>query len=125
MLNKEELLEQTGETLEYARQFINKKIDLLQLETAERSAKATASLVTIGSIAILSLFLLLMLSIAFAFAIAQFLQSYALGFLLVSLLYAFALVGIYIFKQQLITNPILSFILNAFFDDDDEEEDEE
>ena len=50
-MNPNEILSSTGETVEYAKQYVQKQIEYLRLEIAERIAKTTSSLITFGIVA--------------------------------------------------------------------------
>ena len=122
MKNTEEVLHTAGETVEYARQYLQQQGDIIRLEAAERTARVTSSLITAIVLAVLGLLVLVMLSIAAGFWLAQTLGSAALAFLCIAGVYAVVATLLYVFKRQLITNPALNFVLTAFFDEDDDEQ---
>ena len=116
MDSKEEILLTAGETFEYANQYVQKQIDLFKLESAEKLAKATSSIITLAVIGGLATLVIIMLSIAIGFAIGEALGSYALGFLVITGIYALIAVLVYLFKRRLVTNPVLSAVIESFFD---------
>ena len=116
MNNKEDVLQTAGETFEYANQYIQKQIELLKLESAERIAKSSSSIITLAVIGALVVLVIIMLSIAIGFALGGMLGSYALGFLVITGFYTLIALIVYFFKRQLVTNPVLSVVLASFFD---------
>ena len=110
-----ELLSSTGETVEFAKQYIQQQIDYMRLDTAERIAKTTSSLITIGIIAVTILVFFIFLSIAFGFYLGALLNSYAVSFLIVAGLYFLLVVILIVFKKSIITNPVSSLIIKEMF----------
>lgn len=116
MNTREEVLQTAGETFEYANQYVQKQIELFKLESAEKVAKSTSSIITLAVIGFLATLVTIMLSIAIGFAIGEMVGSYALGFLVITGFYTLVALLVYYFKRQLVTNPILSTVLESFFD---------
>ena len=119
MQTPEEILHSAGETVEYARQYLQQQGDIIRLEAAERVAKVTSSLITAMVLGVIALLVMVMLSIAAGFWLASELASPAQAFLLIAV--AYVLLGglLFILRRTIITNPSLDFVLDAFFDDDD------
>ncbi len=109
----EELLENLGETTEYARHYVEKQFDYVRLEVAERTAKVTSTLVTVIAVTFFVLLVIIMLSLTLGFYLGSLFGSYALGFLAVTGIYFVIALLIYIFRQAIITNPILSLIIKT------------
>lgn len=116
MNTREEVLQTAGETFEYANQYVQKQIELFKLESAEKIAKSTSSIITLAVIGFLATLVTIMLSIAVGFALGDMLGSYALGFLVITGIYTIIALLVYSFKRQLVTNPVLSAVLESFFD---------
>lgn len=114
-MNPNELLSSTGETVEYTKQYIQQQINYLRLDTAERIAKTTSSLITIGIVAVTILVFFIFLSIAFGFYLGALLNSNAVSFLIVAGLYLLLVVILVFFKKSILTNPILSLIIKEMF----------
>lgn len=110
------ILEQAGESLEYAKQYISNQKNLLKLEIAERTAKVASSLVLVASVAVLGLLVIGFLSVAAAFFIGDTLESTALGFTIVGGFYLFSAVVIFWLRERLLINPVLSRVIKSFFD---------
>ena len=109
------LMESVGETTAYVQQYIEQKIELTKLEAAEKSALVISELVT-------SIVLLLVGSLVFFLAVitaglflAQWLDSYPLAFLALTLFFSLLGVIIWVFRTKLITNPVVSTVVARFF----------
>jgi len=111
-----ELFSATGETVEYARQYVQQQMDLLRLETAKRIALTTSSLITLSVIAVLILMIVVFISIALGFYLGALMGSYALAFLSIAGLYALVTVLIIYFKRVIVTNPILNIVIKNMLD---------
>lgn len=122
MKETDQILLTAGESVEYARQYFKQQGDMIRLEAAERISKTTSSLLTAITIAFLAVLTLLMLSIALGFWLGNLWESYSLAFLAVAGLYAIIGGVVYFFKRQLVTNPVLDFTLDAFFEEDEDYE---
>jgi uncharacterized membrane protein YqjE len=118
-MKTEDLLSTAGETFEYGRIYMTNQKKLIRLEVAEKMAKTTSSLVTgMMMFFFLSLFIIF-LSIAAGFWLGKIWSSYSLAFLMVTLFYAILGGLAFLFRKQMITNPVLVLILNTVLDDDD------
>jgi len=116
MNNQADILQQAGESFEYANQYVQKQIDLLKLEGAERVAKTTSSLITMAVLFFFAAMVLIMLSLSLGFWLGSLLNSYALSFLILAGIYATVGLLVYFFKNQLLTNPILTQVLQSLFE---------
>ena len=119
MNNSEEMFQAAGETVEYARQYIEQQGELLRLEAAERLAKVISTLVTFFVLAFFVMLVLVMLSIAAALWLGKMLDSYVAAFLIIAIIYAGLGVLFYFFRLRFITNPALGAMLSAFFEEED------
>jgi len=116
MSNHTDVLQQAGESFEYANQYVQKQIELLKLEGAERVAKTTATLITTAVLFFFVSMVVLMLSLSLGFFLGNLLNSYALSFLIIAGIYAAIGLLVYFFKNQLLTNHILTHVLESLFD---------
>lgn len=112
----EEILQNVGETTEYARQYTKKQIEYVQLLVAERTAKVTSILVTSLAVTFIGLLIVIMLSFTLGFYLGDLFESYPIGFLCVTGIYLLLGIIIYSMRQQLVTNPILTKIIKAMLD---------
>jgi len=116
MNKQEDFLQSVGESFEYANQYVQKEIDLVKLNFAEKVAKSSTSIITIFVFGFFATIVVIMLSIAAAFALELVLGSFSLAFLLVALFHLVLTLLIYLLREKLVTNPILSSLLKDFFD---------
>ncbi len=117
MNEPKDMFQAAGETVEYARQYIEQQGELIRLEAAERMAKVMSSFVTFLVLAFFVVLVLVMLSVAAALWLGKLLESYAAAFLIVAVVHAILGVLMYTFRNRLITNPALGVMLGAFFDE--------
>lgn len=115
-MKPDELLSSTGETVEYARMYIQQQVDLLRLETAKRIATSASNVLTTAVMGIFSILVLIFLSLALGFFLGDSLGSNALAFFIIGLLYLFITFLLWYFKRKLVTNPILSMVIKDLLD---------
>lgn len=115
-MEQNNILSSTGETLEYAKIYMEQQAEYLQLEIAGRTAKVTSNILTIGVISILVLLTIVFLSFALGFYLGDVFESNALAFLCVGGIYIILTVLIVVFKETIITNPILSSVIKDIID---------
>jgi len=115
-MKTEELISSAGETLEYGKMYVEQKMDFYRLETSKRLAKTTSNLVTVAVIGFLAMMVIIFLSIAGGLLLGDLLGSYGLAFLVITGIYLLAALGIYFFKKEIITNPILSLVIKEMLD---------
>ena len=116
------LLEKAGETFGYFQHYLEKRIDLFRLELTERIIRILTVLITgFLLLSIIGMFTLFA-SIAVAFYVGESLNSPGTGFLIVAGAYGLLALLLYIFRDTLIAQPILSIILAEFQEEMDEEE---
>ncbi len=115
-MNTDELLKSTGETVEYARLYAQQKIDHTKLEVAKRVAITTSNIITQAIVGMLAFMVVIFLSLALGFFLAGILDSFALAFVIVALIYMIATAVVVYFKNPIITNPVLSAVLKNLLD---------
>jgi hypothetical protein len=116
----DQLLESTGESVEFARQYLEQQARLIQLEAAERVAKTASSLFGLAVSIALATLVVLMLSIAAGFWLGNLWDSYALAFLAIGGAYLVIGLLVWIFREKLVMRPAQNFTLAAFFNQDEE-----
>ena len=120
MKNSDDVLMAAGETFEYARQYVKQQGDYIRLEAAERISKTMSAMMTALVLGIFSMLVIIMLSLAIAFWLGSKLGSYAEAFVIVSAVYCLIGSLIFIFRKQLVTEPTLQLVLDAFFEKENE-----
>ncbi|MBK8965137.1 MAG: phage holin family protein [Saprospiraceae bacterium] len=115
MKDTEQLFESAGETAEYAKQYLKLQLDYFRLETAERVAKVSATLIASAVVALFAILALVMLSLAAGFYLGRQWDSYALAFVAIAGFYALLAVIVLILKERWLTNIILTSVIRSFF----------
>lgn len=112
----EELLENVGETTEYARQFAQKQYDYIRLVVVERTAKVASTLITTIVVTFFIILAVIMLSLTLGFYLGNLFKSYPLGFLVVAGFYCLLALVVHLLRRQLVTNPIIGMIIKDMLD---------
>lgn len=120
-MQKEELLEQLGETYGYVHRLVEKRVDYLKLEAAEKSAGAISGLLTAVILGIVALITLLFALLTLAFYLGSVLADNTLAFGIVTLVLVVILLVVYLLRRVLIVNPTVSRVITAFFTNDGQE----
>lgn len=118
MKETDSLLEQTGETIEYLKIYAQQQIDIVKLDAVEKSAKLGSSIITALIVSVVGLVAILFLTIAVALFLGQILENPALGFLIVSSLFAIISALSYLFRKSLITSPLVSYFISKIYEED-------
>jgi len=116
MAARKELLEDLGESFGYVNIMLDRKIEAVKLDVAEKSATTVSGLITAVILAILGGAAALFGLISLAFAIAgDDYSSVAAGFGIVALIMLAILVLIYLLRRRLIVNPAVRKVIGIFF----------
>ena len=97
------------------REYIEVRLDLLRLHTAENISRILSSAVTAAVIGYLLLIILLFLSFAGGFFFGSLLHSNELGFLCVAGFYLLVLLIFLVVRKDLVEKPIIKSVMNLFF----------
>lgn len=120
-MQKDELLEQLGETYGYVSQLVEKKIDYFKLEAAETSANVMSGVITAVVMLILVLATLLFGLLTLALWLVDVFDSWAAGFGAVAGFLLLLTLLVFLLRRPLITNPAVSKTISAFFENDGKE----
>lgn len=101
--------------------YIQARVDLVKLKTVDKASVAITSTVTGVASAVLGFFIVLFLSFAGAYGVAEATGKTYIGFLAVTGFYALLLTVILVFKEKLITVPLINIMLKKFYWKDEEE----
>lgn len=115
-MNTEELLSSAGETVEYAKIYVEQQKEYFRLETSKRLAKTTSNLATVAVLAFLGFMVIIFFSIAVGFFLGNYWESFGLAFLAITFFYLIVAFLIFHYKKQIITNPILSLVIREMLD---------
>jgi len=114
------------ETQEMVEDYVSNRLQLLKLQTAEKSSKIISLLLTVLVMALLSFFILLFLSMTLGYYLAQKTGSLFTGFGIVAIFYVLLLVVLLYLRKRYLDKYISNTVIRIFFDstadDDDTEE---
>jgi hypothetical protein len=94
-----------------AKKYTETSLELLALNTVDKSADVLSSLVSKVFIAMAVAMFTLFINIGISLFIGMLLNEYYLGFLIVSAFYLIIAVVLYVFKDKLIETPIANMII--------------
>lgn len=99
------------EVKENVEDYIHTKLNLIKLKTADKAGTAISGVVLSVIVARLFLFIMIFLSFAAAYAISQATGRDYLGFLIVAAFYILVAAGVIIFREKLLTMPLINALL--------------
>jgi len=97
---------------EKAKKYTETSLDLLALNTVDKTADVLSSLTSRVFIAMAIAMFTLFINIGISLFIGKLLDEYYLGFLIVSAFYFIIAVVLYFFKDKLIETPIANMIID-------------
>jgi len=106
---------------ENVKDYVNLRIDLAKLILTEKIARLAAFFLISVIFFILAMFLLLFLSMAFVFWFGEIGPAW-LGALIVTAVYVFGGILIYVKRHQFFINPLVSHLTKILMEDKDENE---
>lgn len=112
MKETDQLLENMGESIGYAKEYLSQQTELAKLEFAEKAALITSMLINSLIFFMLGMLVFCIGSMALGFYLGDRYGSDATGFLIVFGIYLFLFLVTLAFRKQLITNPVLERILH-------------
>jgi len=96
-------------------EYIEVKLDLVRLHTAENLSRIFSNVATIAVIGYLLFFIILFISFASGFYIGSLLDSNELGFLCVAGFYTLLLILFLVFRKQIVERPVIKAIVRLLF----------
>ena len=109
------MLEDIGNIKKEILDYLDVKLDLIRLHTAENLSRLLSNTSTIAIIGYLLFLILLFLSFAAGYFIASRLHSNELGFLCVAGFYILVLVIFLFLRKQIVERPIIKAIIKLLF----------
>ena len=103
-------------------EYIEVKLDLIRLHTAENLSRIFSNVATIAVISYLLFFIILFISFAAGFYIGSLLESNELGFLCMAGFYALLLILFLAFRKQIVEQPVIKAMVRLFFPKFEEDE---
>ena len=105
-----------AETQELVEDYVGNRLQLLKLQTAEKSAKLVSLLITVVVMALLCFFILLFLSITAGYFLAQKTGSLFTGFGIVAIFYVLLLGVLLYLRKRFLDKYIADTVVRIFFD---------
>lgn len=115
MKQTDNILYTLGKSSEYLKEYVNSQKDLIKLEIAEHSSRVLSKVISRVIALMLIMFALLFASLTIAIGVSIYLNSFFAGFGLVTIFFIVLVVALIVFRNALITNPVLRLILKDFF----------
>ena len=109
--------ETAGEIIGYLRHIVRSGVEYTQLELAERISRLSAMFLFILVFLLLFGIIMVFLGISLAFVFADQFRNLATGFFIVTAIYLFVAILLYLLRDKLILNPILRSVLKILTDD--------
>lgn len=100
---------------EHITSYVNARIDLLKLETADKVAHFWVNVVTKSVMLYFVLLALIFLSFSMAFFLGEILGSTSLGFLLTGLFYVLLTAVFYALRRAIVEKPVIRAVMRLFF----------
>jgi hypothetical protein len=109
------MLEEFEKIRKDLQEYVEVRLDLIRLQTAENLAKIISDASKIVVVGYILFFILLFISMAAGYLFAELFDSYPIGFLSVALVYLIVLIIFIIFREKIVDRPIIKAILKLFF----------
>ncbi len=106
-----------NEIIDDAKEYTAHQIELVKLDAAEKTARASSELLTYLILGVIGFILLLFASIAGGFLMGEVLNSVAYGFLSIAGFYMLILLILIIGKDQVLKKPFMNFSIKKIFED--------
>ena len=113
--HRDDLLATAGETLAYAEDYFETKVELIKLDVADKGTRAGANAIAGAVVAVLGLAGGLFLSLALAIWLGYLVGSYALGFVIVGVFFLLIAALTFVFREPLLAKPILAALISSLF----------
>ncbi len=114
-MNRDQLLATAGETLAYAEDFFETKVELVKLDVAEKGARIGADVISGIIVAVLGLAGSLFLFLGLAIWLGHLVGSYALGFVIVGVFFILLAAILFALRESLLARPILKSLISSLF----------
>jgi len=102
--------------------YIEVKLDLVRLHTAENLSRIFSNVATIAVIGYLLFFIIFFISFAAGFYIGSLLGSNELGFLCMAGFYTLLLILFLAFRKEIVERPVIKAMVRLFFPKFEEDE---
>lgn len=112
---KESISEELTETKAEIEEYINARVDLVRLHTAENLSRFFSGLIVKLVVFFLIFFAFLFVSLAAAYWIDQIVGQQGTGFLFVAGFYFFCALLFWLLRRKLVEKPIIKSFIQLFF----------
>jgi hypothetical protein len=96
--------------------YVEDRILLLKIQTAEKSGKLLSALMTIAVLALFSFFILLFISIMGGYYFAEVTGSMFYGFSIIAGIYIVSLLVFLLVNKQVLSKRIMNMVIRIFFE---------
>ncbi|MDQ3051487.1 MAG: phage holin family protein [Bacteroidota bacterium] len=100
------------------KEYIETRIEIIKLETADSGASAVSSLMSWAIIVIVGFLFLFTLSIGSAIGIGYLTENFALGFFIVTGVYLLIGLVLYVNRSNWLRKPLINTIIKNIYDDE-------
>ncbi|PWE00137.1 phage holin family protein [Marinilabilia rubra] len=121
---KENITREIDELKKEFEEYVQVRIDLTKLHIAGELSRFFSSFMTKTVMLYLFFFVFMFFSLAGAVLLAQWLESYVVGFALTGVIFLFAAIIFWLLRKRLIERPVVKRFIELMFpkfDDEDEE----
>lgn len=115
-----EAKEKAGQTYQHLIEYAEARWNLIALDVSDRTATIGTNIIMGICLAMLGFFFLLFSSIALAFWLSELTHSFALGFLIVAILYAITGIIIFINRRKWLFLPLMNKFLQMLYRNQDD-----
>lgn len=102
--------------------YVNTRIELVKLNTVEKSSGIIATVIAGLIVAAVFLFFLVFISIALAFGLGEWIGKPWAGFLIVAFLYLVIGIIVWVSRVRIIQLPIMNALIKQFFSNEYEKD---
>lgn len=113
----EEIKENVEDIQEQAEAYIENNLAYYKLRTFKMAMKSATTILKFSLILLGFGMVLLFLSLALAFALANYLDSYPFGFLIVGVIYLLGTGLLFLVRDKIVEGPLLEKFSEIFFND--------
>ncbi|MEX0966200.1 MAG: phage holin family protein [Bacteroidia bacterium] len=103
------------EPVHHLAEYIETRLELFRLQLLDKLSSTFSTLASLAIVACFFLFFVIFSSVALALLLGKWLGDYYIGFAIISGFYLLLTIIFFIFKRQLIYNPILNKMVTVFF----------
>jgi len=103
---------------ENIREYIETRIDIIKLETADSGASAVSSMMSWFVILLIGFLVVLMLTVGTAVGIGYLADNFAIGFFIVTAFYLIVGGMLYFYREKWLRKPFINIIIKNLYDNE-------